>query len=522
MHRSILLLAIISLGFASNNLSAAQYKTNYRRLAQKQRPQQRLLSRKNATPAIRKTPASAARRSAVRGASVDRGAPSRGMSSRRASTSGASFRQQPTRRSAGISKPIRQPAQLVSSPVIPSVVKEQPLSDVNSELSQIDRQINDEIDFLNRAEEKNLNISSFILLLIDTRDTRDVKKLKQNVGYIQEGLSSSSSTSGLDVARIKNVLNLIDKKIDLLSKEYERYMKLIESIDKEAYELLRKCESVSSRSCLEIGENTLLYNPDKTGGQYPFIVIGLSLQKDPPVVQKILLKNLLSRYKESMPITADERKQIMEVINSIAPELYQELMVVDPQGEAHISRYYDDPINATVSINQQDGLPYIRIGSEVIKWPIGEQRAIIGHELGHYVLGHEQARVQHTLSHAILTHLGPGAKKEFIKGKMVKDQLQPEETFGHAFTRTQEFEADRFAVLNLQNITIDDAIAQRQHVQYRDYGTKVFKSTHPLSQARVNQFNELRREVELRKGRKPTPIDWKQLAKDYVKVAKKF
>ena len=90
----------------------------------------------------------------------------------------------------------------------------------------------------------------------------------------------------------------------------------------------------------------------------------------------------------------------------------------------------------------------------------------------------------------------------------------------------KNYEADRFAVIEL-GVPIDSAIAaSKRRIQRESKPSgwgfnrekKTFKSTHPLWEERLKQFEELRREVELNKlhNKKPKPINWKQLALQYL------
>ena len=148
-----------------------------------------------------------------------------------------------------------------------------------------------------------------------------------------------------------------------------------------------------------------------------------------------------------------DRKLVLSIINDLAPSLYETIIKFDPTGIDHIKEH-EDKYNASVNYSLDDGLPIIYIGSEEIKLPILELHRLIGHELGHYVLNHIKKKP--TLSHKLLQKEVSG--EEFKKGKKVAGQLPFEKTFERAFSRIQEYEADRFAVIEL-GVPIDSAIA---------------------------------------------------------------
>jgi Zn-dependent protease with chaperone function len=224
-------------------------------------------------------------------------------------------------------------------------------------------------------------------------------------------------------------------------------------------------------------------------------------------------------------ISATEQSKIMEIIKNLSPSLYEAMIKVDPTGADHIKRR-EEKYKPSARLNlvgvlpsAKDGLPVVYIESRVIQIPEKQLRFIIAHELGHYAL-------QHPLESPILTHrvLRKLGAIEFKKGKKISSQLPFTETFEFAFSREKEFEADRFAIIEL-DIPIDDAIAAAKEwiaesEELKKHETPTFKSTHPLSTARIDQFENLRREVELNKihGRKPIDINWKKLAAYYLAI----
>src|SRR5262249_7114793 len=108
-------------------------------------------------------------------------------------------------------------------------------------------------------------------------------------------------------------------------------------------------------------------------------------------------------------------------------------------------------------------------------------------ELGHYALGHSAAV--------------SGFSEDLLK---------------YAFRRSKENEADRFAIMQL-GASIDDAIAAGKTLGASLPKTSsALQFTHPFWEDRIQYFNELRPELELR--RKPQVINWKEIAQQYLKT----
>ena len=171
-------------------------------------------------------------------------------------------------------------------------------------------------------------------------------------------------------------------------------------------------------------------------------------------------------------------------------------------------------------------MPIVLLDADEIKLPLREFRYIIAHELGHYVL-HSTLDNTRTLTscpspaHRVLST--QATMQELKKGKKISGQLPFEESFQLAYSRVQEHEADKFAVIEM-GIPIDDAIAnakrgvEEQDSQLENSKKETFKSTHPLWADRIKQFELLRPEVELNKVRntKRQSIDWQALATQYL------
>lgn len=307
--------------------------------------------------------------------------------------------------------------------------------------------------------------------------------------------------------------------------EYDYWMKRIQSLDSLVYATLKKCEAENGKPCILKGTasiSNMISIPDKQVYGYPIIIIepGLSTEYESAIENALKFK--LYNYKDDLKLL-NQKKNVMGIIKDIAPSLYKVIVAIDAYGFNHIK--IDDTLgtsNAGVAPSTEDGLPLFVIGSEIINKPQGELRFIIAHELGHYALGHyglpDPKRPRPT--HKELQKTGT---EEFKKGKKVSGQLDFGPTLSTAFNRTQELEADRFAIIEL-GVSIDDAIAgigglasTKLEQQLKAPEKATFTRTHPLAAARIKQLEDLRPEVDLYKAQKrqPKPIDWEALAAEY-------
>jgi hypothetical protein len=330
--------------------------------------------------------------------------------------------------------------------------------------------------------------------------------------------------------------------IDLISEKYEKagdyslpknyyayYMNLIQGLNPKAYKKLNNCEADNGWPCLEIAldeENEGVRQGGDYSLGYPILRINPGIHLWAKEDQKKYLKGFLKDYTEEpivSEVSEDELKTVMNIIKELAPKLYDAILKVDPTGADHIVRNDEyGPYNFTASASGEDGLPLIELGSETAAYDMKAKRYFIAHELGHYALGHvvkEPIKV-----HKVLEKVPMPMKERLLKiGKEqieVGGHLQFKKAFKHAFSREVEFEADRFAVIEF-GIPLDEAIAAEKASAKLESSEEpeTFKRTHPHSQARINQLEDLRREIELYKAQKrqPKPIDWTGLAAQYLK-----
>lgn len=304
--------------------------------------------------------------------------------------------------------------------------------------------------------------------------------------------------------------------------EYEYYMKLIKEIDPKAYQRLRTCENELGGPCIDEAvdiDPTIEPGSEETKG-YPIIVLKSIKNDYDEQYRKAILKGYIDWYntmENITPITQEERKTVLDLIKTVAPELHKEIIKVDPRGENHIERNETNGFANSVSFD--DGLPVIYVAQDSLQYPKKILEASIGHELGHYVSGQFFKHPEPT--HAFLF---PDQESFATKG------LAAKETFNLAQQRVREFEADRSEIMDF-NIDIDTAIEQAkilqakvEELQLKEPGKQTFKKTHPLWSDRIKHFESLRREVELKKAQGKegkTVFDWKKLAQDYKKALSK-
>ncbi len=306
--------------------------------------------------------------------------------------------------------------------------------------------------------------------------------------------------------------------------EYLKYMEIIKTLDESVYENLTACEEKLGKPCVRVHEGKMfkiIPPSDKTHG-YPLILLPRDIEKHQH--KRIYLEHVIQKYNQAYALTK-EQKKVLRIIKDLAPELYAELMTVNPIGKDHIIIHGNH-----TGINKQthDGLPLFIVSySDAMERPEDQLRFILGHELSHYVQDDYEDFYQVPPTHKAMRG-NETLPQEYTPGKGISSQLPFEETFKKARSRTKEYKADASSVMRF-GTNIDAAIALLQNQAMRlekSYEiTKqplptTFTTTHPLHKDRIAHLESLRSEVEHRKasGQKPAPIDWKALIEKYKKT----
>ncbi len=302
--------------------------------------------------------------------------------------------------------------------------------------------------------------------------------------------------------------------------EYEYYMQIIEHLDESVYKDLIACEEKLKEPCLRQGKKSEIIPPsDETHG-YPIIILERNFKGCP--TKRDYFKPIVQAYKQVLPIPHEERIKVLGIIKGLAPELYAELVTVDPTGIKHIQRISNGPHFACVSPHPEDGLPLLQFKTSNLSFPSEQLRYIVAHELSHYVLDH----FNRTLS--FHKKLSPENENTLLtlKGKKVTAPFPYNETFTKAASRVQEAEADRFAVMHF-GVSVEAGLAYNDFNSSKDYSVNFpekidFTLVHPPAKERIRQFLSLRKEVELQKEKNEPkkPIDWDALREKYKKTSK--
>jgi hypothetical protein len=227
----------------------------------------------------------------------------------------------------------------------------------------------------------------------------------------------------------------------------------------------------------------------------------------------------MGAYKKHVapPMKAAERQKLLHGLKAIDPDLYDAIIAVDPTGENHIKR--NQKIKGGVgyaAFSSADGLPSFYFDPSLADDPYNEMLFVLAHELSHYVLGHLIFYPSIIVHRELNPKEIPPAFK--IKGKKVAGQLPYVETFKKSWSRVQETEADRMAVIDF-GIPIDDALCWLEKgIKDEDHSETTFQRTHPFRADRIKYLRALCPEIELRKAQKKQrkKIDYKALASEYL------
>ncbi len=309
--------------------------------------------------------------------------------------------------------------------------------------------------------------------------------------------------------------------------EYREYMRIIETLDQSVYKNLTACEEKLGGPCVRVREgkmSEIILPSDETHG-YPIILLDRDIEKCP--TKKDYLERVIQNYKQVLLMTHEERTKILGIIKNLAPELYTELVTVDPTGKNHIIRGNDTEID----ISSKDGLPLFIVSySNAMELPEDQLRWILGHELSHYVQDDYEDFYGVPPTHKAMKG-NETLPQEYAPGKKISGQLPFEETFKKARSRTKEYGADAGSVMRFST-NIDAAIAwlknqgRRREEEYKiaNQPLTTFTTTHPLNKDRIAHLESLRNEdeVERRKAneQEPAPIDWKALIEEHKKNRK--
>jgi predicted SprT family Zn-dependent metalloprotease len=302
---------------------------------------------------------------------------------------------------------------------------------------------------------------------------------------------------------------------------YGYYMSLIKELDPLAYEQLKQCAINTGSACIIISDRISVESTERA----PIIVLTSDFQGYSKETQKGFLKILLEWYKKlgvQSVITTDEREQVLNFIKDYAPNLYEIMIKKDPSESSHVYRYYQS--GASAYFSYVDGLPTISVNPTIMQLPKDQRDFVLAHELAHYILGHIADNVRYKAVH---TALVTKQKTTPSFGKITF-----ESAFKQAYSREQEYEADTFAVVEL-GAPIDAAIEYAkdqiaaQKEKQEEPSTRVkkespFEQSHPLWERRLQNLENLRREIELSQTRSPKPIDWKKLSEDYLQLSEEI
>jgi len=149
--------------------------------------------------------------------------------------------------------------------------------------------------------------------------------------------------------------------------EYLSILNIIKDMDYAAYKKLALCEVKRGASCIIKNPSNWGYGiipGDLDSKGYPIISVHsfLHLGKQ---MQENTLKPLLSEYNKEKIIpdlTTSQRKTIAEIIDRLAPDLYNLLMSVDPNLKEHIVGYYSQL--AGTSVHEKNGFPVFSTGQQ--------------------------------------------------------------------------------------------------------------------------------------------------------------
>ena len=293
---------------------------------------------------------------------------------------------------------------------------------------------------------------------------------------------------------------LYDYLVEADAEKLKIILYLVSRADPELYDMLQECSLQLGESCIRKDyipfvprEGFLIYRKKGANGIfYPIFLYTFPLDDllegpNRREYQKEFIEYLNLFYKPAFKEKDDyetksiDSNSVLDIIAKIAPYLYQKMIEDDPSAKYNIRRADRDL--ASVSCSLYNGLPEIKINPLFETLPENIRTFVIGHELAHYVLGHGESNRQRYNNNKRLFPESPAGERS-------------KQTFERTMSRVQEFEADRFAIVNL-GINYLDALAFMQwDKKYYLTSLKTFDTTHPLSLDRIKQIEELGRDIE--------------------------
>lgn len=280
--------------------------------------------------------------------------------------------------------------------------------------------------------------------------------------------------------------------------EYDYLMHIINQNLPDLYVELNSCGEILEKPCLrqlQIEHGYKIEQKQENGQRVIYLpnMYADLLRNNKYYQLKTYLLVLLIR--EGFISRQDNKMLVLNIIKELAPPVYDMFLKTDERLEKHIIEFYQRD-NFAVSCGLS-GLPVLFYGSDFYLLPHNQQKAIVGHELGHYVLGHYNENKALNISFLHLTD------------KEIGPVMKSVNTFIASYTRVNELEADRFAVLNL-GVPAEDMIDMLINL-YTDTKNKhsSIGHDHPSIQSRVDQLEDLKRDLE--QGRiKRQAVDWEK------------
>ena len=231
------------------------------------------------------------------------------------------------------------------------------------------------------------------------------------------------------------------------------------------------------------------------------------------------------------PLSDKDLNYVLGVIESISPFLYFSLLTV---GANKYIRSYDGVI-AAVGCWKNGSLPHILIAPDFMKTSFASQRFTMAHEIGHYILGHisnDTSKFKHKRFREIIlgflkkNGLVEGLSQDEIEKKIDSCRDYMQHVFDNSRSRIQEYEADRFAVVNM-GVPIADGVASFLEDQEIIKSIKendkdalfpedvaLWRQSHPVLSTRIAHLESLAPEVELcKQGKISCEVNWEKAIK---------